>query len=221
MPLHASTLLALSYRGAQRLKEEYWPSMQRSHFDISLKWVCENHAKHLEASFVMPTIGHYSTHDSDILQATRTSEWDRWYVGNGEGLVELMTWDKFPNQKVKSRHLLEFDMSQNQPEFDWLTLYRESDDPQVEPVATWQPSPDQEDEQEFDPKHHRTFEEMQHAFDVERMVGDEEATSKRQLRQKRRYTRDAAFRIFTADVLQASWGNPFRFKSFRFKSQLY
>ena len=61
--------------------------MTRSHFDISLKWVCENHARELQASFVMPTIGHYNTHDSDILQTTRTGECrDRWYVGEkGKG----------------------------------------------------------------------------------------------------------------------------------------
>ena len=94
MPQHASTLLALSFRGAQRLKEEHWQSMWRSHFDISLKWVCENHAKELQASFVMPTIGHYNTHDSDILKTTRKSEWDRWYVGGGQGSVQLMTWEK-------------------------------------------------------------------------------------------------------------------------------
>ena len=55
--------------------------------------------------------------------------------------------------------------------------------------------------------------EMEHAFDVERMVGDEEATTKRQKRQKRRYIGDSAFRLFTSDIYQADWANPFRFKS--------
>ena len=84
MPQHASTLLALSFRGAQFLQEQ-WHNMWRSHYDVSLKWLCENHAKELQASFVMPTIGHYNTHDSDILNTTRPSEWQRWYVGAGQG----------------------------------------------------------------------------------------------------------------------------------------
>ena len=77
MPQWGSLLLALSFRGAQRLKEEYWPSMGRSHFDISLKTVCENHARQFQASFVMPTIGHSSTHESDMLRETKPSEWNQ------------------------------------------------------------------------------------------------------------------------------------------------
>ena len=215
MPQHASTLLALSFRGARRLKEEYWESMSRSHFDISLKWVCENHAEEMEASFVMPTIGHYSTHQSDILQTTRSSEWDRWYVGEADGPVELMTWEK-EGKKVVSKHLKDFNMSEEQPQYNWRTLYRESDTPEVELVATSrEPSPSKIRRKQYDPREHRTQIEMEHAFDVERMVGDEEATTKRRQRQKRRYTKDSSFRIFTGDFMQASGGIPFRFK-FRF-----
>ena len=216
LPQHASSLLALSFQGAQRLKDKYWKSMQRSHFDVSLKWVCENHAKELEASFVMPTIGHYSTHESDILGCTRSSEWERWYVGEGDGPVQLMTWEK-EGRTVVSKHILDFDMSEEQPHFDWLTLYRESASPEVEPVATSrQPSPNKIRRGPFDPRHHRTQMEMTQAFDVERMAGEEEAITKRRQRQKRRYTKDSAFRIFTPDALKASWGN-----LFRLKSQLY
>ena len=67
MPQHAYTSRALSFRGAQRLTEEFWQHISGFQFDISLKWVCENYAHELQASFVMPAIGHYSTHDSGIL----------------------------------------------------------------------------------------------------------------------------------------------------------
>ena len=213
LPQHASTLLALSFRGAQRLKAEHWQSMWRSHFDVSLEWVCENHAKELQASFVMPTIGYYSTHEGDILQTTRTSEGDRWYVGEGDGPVQLMAWEK-DGRQVVSKHILDFDMSEEQPHFNWLTLYRESASLKVEPVVTCrQPSPNKIRRGQFDPRHHRTQMEMEQAFDVERMAGEEEAITKRRQRQKRRYTKDSAFRIFTPDALKASWGNLFRLKS--------
>ena len=212
MPQHASTLLAVSYKGAVRLKERFWQDIHRSHFDISLKWVCENHAKELQASFVCPTIGHYSTHDSDILNATRTSEWDRWYVGEGKGPVEIMSWEKQSNGKVTTRHLADFNLVEEQPDFNWLTLYRESQTPQVEPVATCRTATRNKIHWQ-DPRLNRSQAEMEQAFDVERMAGDEEATTKRQKRQKRRYIGDSAFRLFTADVYQAGWANPFRFKS--------
>ena len=121
-----------------------------------------------------------------------------------------------------SRHIVDFDMDEEQPHFNWLTFYRESDTPQVEPVATCrQPSPNKIHRRVQDPRKDRTQMEMEQAFDMERMTGDEEAITKRQRRQKRRYTRDSAFRLFTPNFMKASWGNPFRFKSFRFKSQLY
>ena len=212
MPQHASTLLAVSYDGARRLKERFWQEVHRSHFDISLKWVCENYAKELRASFVCPTIGHYSTHSSDILSATRTSEWDRWYVGEGQGPVQIMSWEKKDGGKVTTRHLLDFSLVEEQPHFNWLTWYRESATPQVEPVATCKALA-RNRKPTYDPKMNRAQVEMQHAFDVERMAGEEEATTKRQRRQKRRYIGDSAFRCFTSDLLQSTWANPFRFKS--------
>ena len=213
MPQHASTLLAVSYDGAVRLKERFWQDISRSHFDISLKWVCENHAKELQASFVCPTIGHYSTHSSDILNETRTSEWDRWYVGEGQGPVEIMTWEKQSNGKVATRHIQDFNLVEEQPHFDWLTLYRESQTPQVEPVATCSTVATRNKIRLYDPKYSRSQAEMEHAFDVKRMVGEEEATTKRQKRQKRRYIGDSGFRLFTSDVWEADWANPFWFKS--------
>ena len=45
MPQHTSTLLAVSYDGTVRVKEKFWQDVHRSHFDVSLKWVCENYAK--------------------------------------------------------------------------------------------------------------------------------------------------------------------------------
>ena len=135
-PQFGSTLLAVSFNGAKRLKEEFWQEhMTRSHFDLSLKWVCENFAQRLMASFVMPTVGHFSTHDSDILQHTRDSEWDKWYVGEGKGKVELMTWEK-EGTRVVTKHLLDVDLQQEQPHHDWLTYFNESANPLVELVAT-------------------------------------------------------------------------------------
>ena len=70
MPQHAYTSRALSFRGAQRLTEEFWQHISGFQFDISLKclkWVCGNYAHELQASFVMPAISQYSTHDSGIL----------------------------------------------------------------------------------------------------------------------------------------------------------
>ena len=64
MPQHVSALLAFSFRGTLYQKEEFCQHIARSHFDISLKWMCENHAQEVQDSFVMSTIGHYSSHDS-------------------------------------------------------------------------------------------------------------------------------------------------------------
>ena len=212
-PEHASTMLALSFRGAQALQGIFWPELWRSHFDLSLKWVCERHAKELEACFVVPSIGHYNTHDSDILEATRPSQWDRWYVGEGQGRVQLRTWET--GKKLATIPIADFNLSEENSRFDWLTWYRESDTPLVEPVATSRsPSPHNKmKRREQDPRKVRTQVEMENAFDVQRMIGHQEATTQRQKRQKRRYTRDGAFRIFTTDILKASWGSPFRFKS--------
>ena len=79
MPQHNRELVA-RVSTSRRLKGEYRQSVWRSHFDVSLnKWVCEHHAKELNATIVSlsPDCGHYNTHDSDILQTTRASEWDR------------------------------------------------------------------------------------------------------------------------------------------------
>ena len=178
--------------------------MTRSHFDISLKWVCENFAQRLMASFVMPTIGHFSTHDSDILQHTRDSEWDKWYVGEGKGKVGLMTWEK-EGTRVVTKHLLDVNLQQEQPHHDWLTYFNESANPLVELVAT------SGQQYAHTPSRHgaypqRTQVEMEHAFDVERMVGDEEALTRRQRRQRRRYVGDAAHCQFTQDWWKASGG---------------
>ena len=202
LPQHATTLLALSCKGARLLQQRFWSDITRSHFDISLKWVCENFAPELEASFVLPTIGHYSTHDSDILSMERTAEWNRWYVGEGRGWVEVMSWEKRANRIVAQR-LFDYDLeNEEQVEFDWLTFYRESQRPERAPEGFAQPStwppPSQSDA-----SRQRTQEEMEHAFDTERMVGDEEASTKRQKRQQRRYKRDSANRIFTGDILKA------------------
>ena len=125
-----------------------------------------------------------------------------------------MTWEKI-GSRVMPRHILDYDMSEEQPEFNWMTLYRESNDPRVEPVATSrEPSPDQEGEPEFDRAcRHRTHTEMEFAFDPQRMAGEDVTTTKRRQRQQRLFNCDAFCRFFTGDVQQASRGNPFRFKS--------
>ena len=116
-----------------------------------------------------------------------------------------MTWEKV-GRKVVTKHLLDFNLQEEQPEYNWFTFYRESPPaPLVELVATsgeryrYKPSDDGAREE-------RTQEEMETLFDVDRMVGDEEPQSKRQRRQRRRYIVDGAHRLFTQDLLKASGG---------------
>ena len=88
------------------------------------------HEAALRASYVMPTIGHYSTHDSDILRMERTAEWERWYVGEGRGWVQVMSWEKRAN-KVLAQRMFDYDLDNElQVEFDWLSIYRESERPE-------------------------------------------------------------------------------------------
>ena len=97
--------------------------------------------KELRASFVHPAIGHFNTHSSDILGETRTAEWDSWYVGEGQVPVQLWTWDSKGGKKSGTRQFGDFNFPEEQPQFNWLTLYRESATPQGEPVATCKSAP--------------------------------------------------------------------------------
>ena len=203
-PEHACTFFAVSRDGAMKLTQEYWEQVWRTHFDVSMKWLFENFTKELRASFVYPTIGHYSTHASDILGEDRTAEWERWYVGEGQVPVQLWTWEK-AGRRVSTRQIKVFNFPEEQPEFDWLTLYRESSTPQVEPVATCKAAPNSSNKISGDLRkwQNRSQPEMQHAFNVEKMVGSEQPKTERQQRQRRRYVRDSAYRIFTAKLLEA------------------
>ena len=105
-----------------------------------------------------------------------------------------------------TKHFLDVNFQQEQPHHDWLTYFNESANPLVELVAT------SAQQYAHTPSRHgadpqRTQVEMEHAFDVERMVGDEEALTRRQRRQRHRYVGDAAHRQFTQDWWKASWGD--------------
>ena len=168
-PQHACTFFAVSHEGAVRLKDKFWTQCDRSHFDLSMKWLFEKFAKELRASFVFPTIGHYSTHDSDILNTTRKSEWDRWYVGDGQTPVQLWSWEALPSGRSQPYQLLLFDFPKEQPQFDWLTYYHESATPQVELVATCKAPSSNKIKKEKTPWKHRTQEEME----IEEQPGSE------------------------------------------------
>ena len=78
------------------------------------------HEAALRASYVMPTIGHYSTHDSDILVVCRRRA--RWYVGEGRGWIQLMSWEKWANE-ILAQHMFDYDLEkEEQAEFDWLSF---------------------------------------------------------------------------------------------------
>ena len=83
------------------------------------------------------------------------------------------------------RRILDFNWSEEQSLFNWLMLYRESATPQVEPVATRRArSPNTI--RQYDLRSNRTQMEMEHAFNMDRMAGDEEATAKRQIHRRQR-----------------------------------
>ena len=162
----------------------------------------ESYSQKLRASFVYPTIGHYCTYASDIPGETRTSEWERWYVGEGQVPVQLWTWEKKGNM-ASTRQLTDFNFPEEQPEFNWITLYRESSTPQVEPVATCMAAPSNKINKAKRTWHQRSQTEMQHAFDVDRMTCTEEPQSARQQKQKRQYIGDSTNRILTTKPLEA------------------
>ena len=117
--------------------------------------------------------------------------------------MQLWSWEALPSGRSQPYQLLLFDFPKEQPQFDWLTYYHESATPQVELVATCKAPSSNKIKKEKTPWKHRTQEEMEHAFDVDRMVGTEEPQNLTQRRQRRRYLGDSAFRKFTANLLQA------------------
>ena len=170
---------------------------------MSMKWLFENYPNELRCSFAFPAIGHFITHSSDILDRDRKAEWDSWYVSEGDQPVQLWTWTRDDHGKSKTHALLDFNFSGVEEGCDWLTFYRESDTPQVQPAATSKAMPKKKIGVEKRPWRWRDQEEMRHAFDVDRMVGSHQPTTHRQRRQKRRYVVDSAKRIYTAVLHEA------------------
>ena len=81
-PSHGSMMIGVSWLGANWLKDN-WAQVWLGHFDLSLKWVCENMSEDLQASFVFPSVGHYASHGSGILLAERRAVWKEWWVQEG------------------------------------------------------------------------------------------------------------------------------------------
>ena len=211
-PSHGSMLLAVSWLGACWLKEN-WAQVWLGHFDLSLKWVCENMSEDLQASFIFPSVGHYASHGSGILLAERIAVWKEWWVQEGVRVPpegpgthrQIWGWKDGAKKKEKKTECLEndVDLAALDKVLDWKTYFEPDPDADLpEPIAgedaaqpssssgAWEPPP-------------RTQDQMRRAFGQERMVGNMKAETKRQKRARRGQLLESSFRIFTTDVLQA------------------
>ena len=219
-PSHGSMLLGVSWMGATWLQDN-WNQIWRSHFDLSLKWVCENMSQDLEASFCYPSCGHYVSHGSGILLAERKAVWREWWVQEGvrkpaeqgRGVHrQIWGWSKVAGQKgVKTDCLEEVDLATLDCELDWKTYFEPDPATEVppEPIAGGHAAGASSSAAAEAAPRTWTQEEMRRAFHQQRMVGEAEATSKRQRRIRRSQLLESGHRIFTTDVVQA---DSFRFQ---------
>ena len=224
LPSHGSMLLGVSWLGATWLKDN-WDQVWLSHFDLSLKWICENMSMDLEASFVYPSIGHYASHGSGILLAERKAVWKEWWVQEGvrkrpdhpkDVHREIWGWSRAQpgTGKLQTQCLEEVDLAAMDFVLNWKTYFQPGKDEALssEPIADGSaPGASSSSSGAVEPRK-LTQEEMQHMFDQRRMVGDEETTSKRSRRQRRAQLLQSGQRCFTQDVLQAgSFSVPVRY----------
>ena len=216
MPSHGSMLLAVSWMGANWIKDN-WNQIWRSHFDLSLKWVCEQMSEDMEASFVNPACGHYVSHGSGILLEERKAVWQEWWVqegvrkppGSARGVHrQILGWRHEKGQKgVRTECLEEVDLAERGEELDWKTYFEPdpgAEDP-PEPIAGGQGAASSSAAPQATPRTW-TQEEMRRAFHQQRMVGGQETETKRQRRARRTQLLESGHRIFTTDPCEAGSG---------------
>ena len=78
-PMHACTAIAISRDGAIGLSAVWEHHLAKYHFDVSLIRALmsdEIVRNAVRSCFVYPSVGHYGTHHSSILQEVRESSWD-------------------------------------------------------------------------------------------------------------------------------------------------
>ena len=214
-PSYGSMMIGVSWLGANWLKEN-WGQVWRGHYDLSLKWICENMSADLKASFVYPSIGHYASHGSGILLAERRAVWKEWWVqegvrkpARGPGMHrEIWGWKDKGSKKGQKTECLEgnIDLAALDTVLDWKTYF--APDPNAdwpEPIAgqeAGQPSSASSACLGQEPPA-PTQEQMRRAFAQERMVGLQVAETKRARRARRMQLLESGYRIFTTDVCEA------------------
>ena len=212
-PSHGSMLLGVSWIGAGWLKDN-WEQIWLGHFDLSLKWVCEEKSEELEASFCYPSCGHYASHGSGILLEEREAVWKEWWVQEGvrkpaepaPGVHrQIWGWKKKPGQKkVDTDSLEEVDLAALDWVLDWKTFFEPAPGTDVppEPIAGGTSAAASSTSGGAEARRLRQ-EVLRRLFDQGRMVGEEETLSKRQKRARRGQLLESGYRIFTTDVEQA------------------
>ena len=208
-PSHGSMLLGVSHFGAQQLRAN-WDNIERGHFDVSLKTFLEREPQKIRSSFVVPSVGHYATHSSGVLLAERAAQWKSWWVQEGvrddiaSAHVPRQVWEwarvrgRCVTQPVDEPNLSGADADV----LDWRTFYCEDAQP-MRPPAGFDPDGPPRQSLPVRERPHRAAQEMQEAFDRERMVGPEQPTTRRQRRKRRAQLTDAGFRIFTNVIFEA------------------
>ena len=134
------------------------------HWDVELKKRLD--LGHGKASFVYPSVGHYTKHASSILKgnATRIPTWSAWYVQPGVAPFEphhkdrqLWRWLAPSERKQGKKVGLVGITGLNEaewPQLDWKTFFKR--DPKLrEPIASWQASGNTQAPPKAPPQHRK------------------------------------------------------------------
>ena len=208
-PQHAITGIAVSIPGARWIKEEITKT-KVWHWDVELKKLLEQGKA--KASFIFPSVGHYTKHSSGILKqgATRETFWGAWFVQQGvrpslvsDRVRELWRWRDAPQGPQRERVSLVSAISLEEhewPKLAWKTLFRR--DPKMrEPIASYDAKGNPENQPPPEPL---TQEQMRSQFDMDKMVLPTDcAHGTRKQRDYRNQKMVAKLRVFTQSILEA------------------